>query len=211
MEVIEVLYQKQGKGIHRATMSVDQDEELSENKLKQSHASDIVQHLDLDDESDATFYVSRVRVIREGFFDTGLADDERILEDEHPYFHTPSKGELLPYTLTEKGFSIAHDIHQNRRHDERQQRRTKRQHEVNRAIGFLTLGLVLVNFIQTVMTGIVGFGSPLWQANVIILVGTAVIVGIAYLLTTSGMLSQWNPDEVDKFQRISINKTQYEE
>ena len=94
------------------------------------------------------------------------------------------------YTLTEKGFSVAHSRSLRRHEQELEDSRNKRQHNVNRAIGFLTLGLVLVGLIQATVSALRGNSAPLWETNAVLGVGVLVVVVIGLLLWQSGLLSE---------------------
>lgn len=54
-----------------------------------------------------------------------------------------------PMELTEKGFGVAREQDRQYHQEQSEDARVKRQNDVNRAIGFLTLGLVAVTFLHT--------------------------------------------------------------
>lgn len=104
------------------------------------------------------------------------------------------------YTLTEKGFDVAHSRELRRQEQRREQQRDKRQHGVNRAIGYLTLGLVLTGVLQMTITALLGIGSLSFSISNIVLslslirvllVGYGVVLGLGVLLWKSGMLAAW--------------------
>ena len=98
------------------------------------------------------------------------------------------------YMLTKKGFDVVH-TRALRRHEQRMEdSRNRRQHSVNRAIGYLTLGLVLMGYIQATITALVGKYAPLWQVNGVLVIGVFVAVGLAVLLFQSGLLSTWDTE-----------------
>ena len=112
------------------------------------------------------------------------------------------------YTLTKKGFDVAHtrelrrqEQRREQKRAEREQKRDKRQHGVNRAIGYLTLGLVLTGVLQMTIAAILGIGSlSLSIADIalslslarVLLVGYGIVVGLGVLLWKSGMLASWD-------------------
>jgi DNA-binding MarR family transcriptional regulator len=93
------------------------------------------------------------------------------------------------YQLTKRGFDVAHEIESRRRSKRREREQKKRQHSTNRAIGLLTLGLVLVGLIQASITAAAGVNSPLWQVNAFLVVGVGTVIGIGWLLYRDRMLS----------------------
>lgn len=89
-----------------------------------------------------------------------------------------------PMKLTEKGFGVARE--QVRRHHQEQAEndRVKRQNDVNRAIGFLTLGLVAVTFLHTaiITLGQLGYSNRIIQIALIAdgVVTTLILGAIAW-------------------------------
>lgn len=83
-----------------------------------------------------------------------------------------------PYSLTKKGFEVAHDREQNRR-----------QHEVNRAIGYLTSGLLLVAFIQVIFNAAPILGLNNLALGAILIMGGLGLVYLMYDISQSGLLS----------------------
>lgn len=124
----------------------------------------------------------------------------------------PSQNLGKGYTLTEKGFDVAHNRElrrqeqkREREREERQyrreQQRDKRQHGVNRAIGYLTLGLVLTGVLQMTIAALLGIGSLSFSITDIVLslslvrvllFGYGIVVGLGVLLWKSGMLASWD-------------------
>jgi hypothetical protein len=180
VDVVQVLYEMEGKGERRATMTNTDMESLSAEELKNRQARDIASQIfdeEFDEYSKRDSDVQQVRSILDNLSDVGLVLDERKEPQGGP-LHEHLFAHPVQYTLTEKGFGIAHDYHQNELDAERERRRDRRQHEVNRSIAVLTIGLVAVGLIQATITGMVGLGSPLWQVNTILFVGVLALVVI---------------------------------
>lgn len=106
------------------------------------------------------------------------------------------------YTLTEKGFGVAHsrslrrheqeiEDKRNQRQQELEDRRNKRQHDINRAIGFLTLGLVLIGYIQATTNALIGKDAPLREVNTVLVIGLLLVIVIWLLLRESGLFDGW--------------------
>lgn len=70
-----------------------------------------------------------------------------------------------------------------------QDSRNQRQHDVNRAVGFLTLGLILMGLVQATITALVGKNAPLVEINGILGLGLVVAVGLGIPLYQTGLLS----------------------
>lgn len=113
-------------------------------------------------------------------------------------------------TLTEKGFDVAHTRELRRQEQRREQKRDKRQHDVNRAIGFLTVGLLFTGFLQAWIAALVGEEARLLFINGALLLGFGVVVGIAVLLWTSGMLASWDSDGSDEGRRGNRDENENE-
>lgn len=106
----------------------------------------------------------------------------------------PSNDPFQGYTLTKKGFDVAHTRALRRQEQRREQNRDKRQHGVNRAIGFLTVGLLFTGFLQAWIAALVGEEARLLFINGALLLGFVIVVGIAIMLLRSGMLASWDSD-----------------
>lgn len=100
-----------------------------------------------------------------------------------------------PFTLTSKGFDVAHERQREEQRVKREKRRDKRQHEVNRGVGFLTLGLVFVGIIQAGVVALTDTHSPLWQVYGILMVGIVIVIGLFFWIQQTGMLASWNAEE----------------
>jgi F0F1-type ATP synthase assembly protein I len=117
------------------------------------------------------------------------------------------------YVLTPKGFQVAHERRMQKRRDDREDQRlerqqefeenrvdhqearederAKRQHEVNRAVAFLTLGLMTVTVIGATIRIFVAQQSYTAAYSTII-VGLILIVASAAILHYFGLLSSLN-------------------
>lgn len=104
----------------------------------------------------------------------------------------PSGRESQGYTLTPDGFEVAYERDLKRQERRRERNRDKRQHEVNRAIGFLTVGLLVTGFLQAVISAQASHETGLLEMNFTLLIGGIVVVGIAGMLGYSGMLASWD-------------------
>jgi len=93
------------------------------------------------------------------------------------------------FKITRKGFDVAHDRRVQDRRDQREDRRTKRQHEVNRAIAFLTLGVMGVTVLDSAVRVFLGRNSYI-LALVIIGVGIAITIAFGIVLYKLGLLSR---------------------
>lgn len=129
------------------------------------------------------------RAIRE-MVDTNLIND------------VPTSNRMQGYSLTKKGFDVAHTRSLRRQEQQRENRRDQRQHEVNRAIGFLTFGLLVIGLVQATTVAIAGFDVQLLSAQliqlgliyIVLTAGLGVIAGIIFLLWRSGMLESWDEE-----------------
>lgn len=93
----------------------------------------------------------------------------------------------LVWELTEKGFSVAHERKMLRRQEQREDERTGNQIRVSRAVGYLTLGLL----VATVFDSIVEIALQ-WSAQMliaIVLLEAALVSTIAILIFKSNLLS----------------------
>ncbi len=75
-----------------------------------------------------------------------------------------------------------------------QDRRIQSQNEINSAIGFLTLGLLFVNFVDTWITvtldtEIANWSTELWLA---VMADAVVVAGIGLLLQRTGLLEPYS-------------------
>lgn len=93
------------------------------------------------------------------------------------------------YDLSSKGFDVAHDIRMKNLQEEKQDQRVSEQNNINRAIGFLTLGLLFINFTDSALQTVVDLAYPRIAANILFLVNIVVIVTISVLIYRSGLLS----------------------
>jgi hypothetical protein len=104
--------------------------------------------------------------------------------------------------LTERGFAVAHERQMQRRRDEREnqrlqqqekneERRTKQQHTVNRAIAFLTLGLLAVTATDSAVRAFIG-ANNIPGAYIATLAGAVLTLIFAGVLFFSGLLSPYS-------------------
>lgn len=101
--------------------------------------------------------------------------------------------------LTPRGFSVVHQRRMQERQDSREDnrlerqenlenKRAKRQHEINRAIAFLTLGLMVVTVIDSAVRAFVGKGAY-DHAFQTVFAGLVLVIVFAVILNLSGLLS----------------------
>jgi DNA-binding MarR family transcriptional regulator len=98
------------------------------------------------------------------------------------------------YTLTEKGFDVAHNRSLQKQEKRREQKMEKRQYDANRAIGVLTLGLVFVGVLRATISALVGTDAEHQFIHLTLVIGSIVVVVLVLLLAFSGMLSPWNEE-----------------
>jgi hypothetical protein len=98
------------------------------------------------------------------------------------------------YALTEKGFSVAHDRVVREDQLAEEQTRAERQHDVNRAVAFLTLGLMTVTVFDSAVRLAVGFNRLLTGA-VITLIGMGFVGTFALALNRLGLLSAYSGEK----------------
>jgi hypothetical protein len=109
------------------------------------------------------------------------------------------------YVLTDAGFKVIHDLELVRwkegieearieRELEEEDRRAKRQHRVNRAIAFLTLGLMLVTVIDTAVRATVGVmnNDIGW---VLTSIGLIVVGLFAFVMNRYGLFDAYDEDQ----------------
>lgn len=113
--------------------------------------------------------------------DLGLSDDE--IEDSLRYL---SQSEIIVmgengfyYRLSEKGFEVAHDRKMMKHQTKQEDVRSKRQHDVNRGVAFLTLGLMTVTIIDSAVRTFVGMESY-WTA--LSAVGMGMLLTLLFIL-----------------------------
>lgn len=97
--------------------------------------------------------------------------------------------------LTARGFHVAHERDMRKKEQEEQDRRIQSQNEINSAIGYLTLGLLFINFVDTwVATALNGGISNLSPSVWVALISAAIII-VAYsiILYQTGLL---DPDTI---------------
>lgn len=95
------------------------------------------------------------------------------------------------YTLTKDGFDVAHTRSLRRDESQKEQARNKRHHEVNRAIGLLTIGLVFVGLLRATVVAMVGQGVSQMLLNATLGIGLFTVIVIVFILKKSGMLESW--------------------
>ncbi|WP_247729906.1 hypothetical protein [Halovivax limisalsi] len=96
--------------------------------------------------------------------------------------------------LTARGFHVAHEREVMEQEQKEQDRRIQSQNEINSAIGFLTLGLLFVNFVDTWITvtldtEIANWSTELWLA---VMADAVVVAGIGLLLQRTGLLEPYS-------------------
>lgn len=194
VDVVQVLYEMEGRG-ERQNPPEKEDlyDRPSDDELKRRQAENVADKIYKGKFGNAPIEepkVYQVRTILENLAEFGLIKKGRTpAQDWRQQIKPGPSGEVI-YTLTEKGFSIAHDYHQNRLERERERRRNQRQHEVNQSIGILTLGLVFVGVIQATVTAMAGAGSTLYELNGALIAGF-LIFGIAVALVwKAGLLTR---------------------
>jgi len=156
----------------------------------------------------------QVEVNRHSYIQNKLQMDESEVKDAFEYMlqaglvDAHSKGS--PLRLTPRGFEVAHERRMQRlqerredrrlerqqefenkrveRQEKREDRRSKRQHEVNRAVAFLTLGLVAVSVLDSAVRAFVGDGE-ISAAYSTVLVGLVMLGSFAVILYYFGLLS----------------------
>lgn len=92
----------------------------------------------------------------------------------------------------------------------REQNRDKRQHDVNRAIGFLTVGLLFTGFLQAVITAQIGKEEQLLIVNLTLGSGFLIVIYIAFRIWNSGMLASWDSNASDKDRKEDTNENRDE-
>ncbi|MDF9744521.1 hypothetical protein [Natrinema salsiterrestre] len=108
------------------------------------------------------------------------------------------------YIITGKGFSVVHDWKQRQQQTRAETQRSKRQNNVNRIIGYLTLGLVAISAINAVASSVAsinstgvffGFSYESWSI-IVALLSILVAIGIGIEAVQSGILNPYNPEEI---------------
>lgn len=92
--------------------------------------------------------------------------------------------------LTERGFQIAHEREMNTQQEEREDDRIERQNEINRAIGFLTVGLLVTTLFDTVVAAELQSNLQLLTPQTIVLVDLVLVLAIIGAISRSGVLTQ---------------------
>lgn len=111
----------------------------------------------------------------------------RFLENNELLRETLNENGDQVYALTQDGFSVAHDRHILQKQQSREQSRARNQLHVNRAIGYLTAGLLVV----TALNPIIQYVAPptqLWWL-VLVLINLLIVGFIIYKLRDSGLLT----------------------
>jgi len=98
------------------------------------------------------------------------------------------------YDLSSKGFDVAHDIRMKNSRERKQDQRASAQHDVNRAIGFLTLGLLFINLTNAILQAVVDLDYPQLAVGSLFVVNFVVVVAIAGLVYKSGLLTEDSPE-----------------
>lgn len=103
--------------------------------------------------------------------------------------------------LTETGLRIAHERHLEKERSKREEQRAayeksrdQRQHDVNRAIALLTLGLVLVGTLQAAATATVGAGLNEVVSFIPAALGFVSLFILGTILWKAGLLSKLESD-----------------
>lgn len=160
--------------------------------------------------------LARSHAIAEELGDIEPAEVHAVLRELKRYglIHDLQSGrESKGFHLTEKGFEVAHEreiqkkrreheeaLQENRRElqemmaDEAEER-GRRQHEVNRAIGFLTLGLLTVSLIQAGVAATSMSSRIEVSPGVFLAAGAAVTGVVAIIILRSGMLRPWEDSQ----------------
>jgi predicted transcriptional regulator len=96
------------------------------------------------------------------------------------------------YKITRDGFQVAHDLRMQEQEQRLEDARSRRQSDVNRAIGFLTLGLLFVTTMDVGVRGLVGMESEFWKIRGAMFLALVTTTLFAIALIRTGVL---NPDE----------------
>lgn len=92
------------------------------------------------------------------------------------------------WALTEKGFSVAQNQVDQERRAEDEEKRVKRQNAVNRAIGFLTVGLLFVSWIEMGISGLNIIGASSTEIYWAMVGGTIGVLVVLFALKRSDLL-----------------------
>lgn len=93
------------------------------------------------------------------------------------------------YLLTPRGFDVAHQRQMSRKESKIEQKRTKRQNDVNRAIGILTFGLLFATFADTALSIYLDSNFPPWTLTLGLGMEGLVIISVSFLLYKNELLS----------------------
>ncbi|GAA0209025.1 hypothetical protein [Halobaculum roseum] len=85
-----------------------------------------------------------------------------------------------PYRLTNRGFEIAHQRAINNRQMNREDQRSQRQHGINRAVAYLTIGLLLVGLFDLFVSGYSNIGTADWQISLMMVLAGVVVLQIIW-------------------------------
>lgn len=96
------------------------------------------------------------------------------------------------FVLTEKGFEVAHERHNQSWSERLQSERIEDQNDVNRAIGFLTLGVLFFAFTDSTFYVISQTATPEWGYFVGLIVNFLAFIVILVLLQKAEMLKKTN-------------------
>lgn len=91
--------------------------------------------------------------------------------------------------LTERGFSVAHRREVMQQQEQEEERRIQSQNEVNSAIGYLTLGLLFVTFMDTFLSTMVPLNLPIETVYVALLLDAVIVFVISLLLYRTNLLN----------------------
>jgi len=100
------------------------------------------------------------------------------------------------YDLSSKGFDVAHDIRMRKSQQRKEDERVSAQNDVNRAIGFLTLGLLFINLTNAFLQAVIDLDYPQLAVGSLFLVNVMTVVAIAALVYRSGLLTVKDPSPV---------------
>lgn len=121
-----------------------------------------------------------------------MRETELIWKSAEIDVHDPKgdDGIIDLYDLSSKGFDVAHDIRMRNSQERRQDQRVSAQNNVNRAIGFLTLGLLFINLTNAFLQAVIDLNYPQLAVGSLFVLNLVVFVAIAGLVYTSGLLTE---------------------
>lgn len=97
-----------------------------------------------------------------------------------------------PVKLNQSGFELAREQAMLNREEQREEQRTRQQHSVNRAVAYLTLGLMTVTVLDSAVRAFVGRGDFL-PAFYTVIAGGVLVLLFAAVLGHFGLLSPYSP------------------